>query len=275
MKNILGREQRELEQQYREEKHLPEAVFIQEALNLLQDRMVHCGEALSLSYEVGRTGPVGANFTPSPPVEEVVKVEKLISVSDPFLDLENILQSLEITESTEHDGLEGTVSLPVSAAAEADRPRHHSSSSDDVSSEGEEGAENCVTAADLDISSFQPVNLDNESNKNTPKSTFYFYQDANGQLLFLHALNIQMLMQEYGSFENSPHTIMARILEKDSSTMTSELRDRLRYLRHLPVSSTFDVAELDLSNLVSKNTLLIFKVSSKQHIPDFILYLIE
>lgn len=41
--------------------------------------------------------------------------------------------------------------------------------------------------------------------------------------------------------------------------MTAELRDRLRYLRHLPVTSTFDVAELDLSNLVSKNTAFVFK----------------
>ena len=38
--SILGREQRELEQQYREEKHQPEAVFIQEALNLLEDRIL-------------------------------------------------------------------------------------------------------------------------------------------------------------------------------------------------------------------------------------------
>ena len=38
--SILSREQRELEQQYREEKHQPEAVFIQEAINLLQDRIL-------------------------------------------------------------------------------------------------------------------------------------------------------------------------------------------------------------------------------------------
>merc|ERR1712013_706936 len=40
---------------------------------------------------------------------------------------------------------------------------------------------------------------------------------------------------------------------------TEELRDRLRYLRHLPVASSFDVAELDITALVSKSTLQCFK----------------
>merc|ERR1712038_660018 len=59
----------------------------------------------------------------------------------------------------------------------------------------------------------------------------------------LHALNVQMLVTEFGSLENCP------------STITTDLRDRLRYLRHLPVCTAFEVAELDISNLVSRATL--------------------
>merc|ERR1712243_432820 len=41
--------------------------------------------------------------------------------------------------------------------------------------------------------------------------------------------------------------------------MSVELRDRLRYLRHLPVSSSFEVAELDISSVVSAETVDFFK----------------
>lgn len=43
--------------------------------------------------------------------------------------------------------------------------------------------------------------------------------------------------------------------------MTEELRMRLRYLRHLPVTSNFDVVEVTLrSPVVSKPTILMFQV---------------
>merc|ERR550534_2604468 len=104
-----------------------------------------------------------------------------------------------------------------------------------------------VRVEDLDISEVQ--------SKPGKRQTFYFYQASDGQPIFLHALNVQMLVTEFGSLENCPNTIKAEILEKDSSSMTTELRDRLRYLRHLPVCTAFEVAELDISNLVSRATL--------------------
>merc|ERR550534_797520 len=104
-----------------------------------------------------------------------------------------------------------------------------------------------VRVEDLDISEVQ--------SKPGKRQTFYFYQASDGQPIFLHALNVQMLVTEFGSLENCPSTIKAQILEKDSSSMTTDLRDRLRYLRHLPVCTAFEVAELDISNLVSRATL--------------------
>ena len=68
-----------------------------------------------------------------------------------------------------------------------------------------------------------------------------------------------MLVKEFGSLENCPETINAEILEKESTVMNEELRDRLRYLRHLPIASTFEVTELDISKLVSKQTVQCFK----------------
>merc|ERR1712045_735626 len=96
------------------------------------------------------------------------------------------------------------------------RPRHASSSSDgtvessEVMDANEVGtiAEDEVTADDLDISTIQPALLNKKQNSvksnNTPKDVFFFYQSSDGQPIYLHALNVQMLVHEYGSLENCP-----------------------------------------------------------------------
>jgi len=256
---ILSRERRELEQQYREEKEQPESVFIKEALILLDSRADEClllsPEVLSPNEPVSLCSPETDDI--NVPLE-TIKVGELQPVMDPFNNLEDVLNSLENVELNE-DAQGKKVSKEDLSGAKGSRQRLTSSGSD-VSSEGEEMAEDtAVTAEDLDISAVQPVNLESSASKLAPKSTFYFYQDTNGQLIFLHALNIQMLVHEFGSFENCPTTIRAKIVEMDSSTMTEDLRGRLRYLRHLPVSSSFEVAELDLSSIVGKQTMADFK----------------
>ena len=50
-----------------------------------------------------------------------------------------------------------------------------------------------------------------------------------------------------------------QILEKEGAVMSDQLRDRLRYLKHLPVSTNFEVAELELCGLVDKETMAAFR----------------
>ena len=64
-----------------------------------------------------------------------------------------------------------------------------------------------------------------------------------------------MLVKEYGTFEACPSIISGVILEKDGSNMSEELRNKLRFLKHVPVTCYFEVAELALSNqIVSRST---------------------
>jgi len=107
---------------------------------------------------------------------------------------------------------------------------------------------------DLDISTVQPGSQGNQT-----KAVFYFYQSTDGQPIFLHALNVQMLVKQFGALENCPPQIQAEILEKEGAVMSDQMRDRLRYLKHLPVSTNFEVAELDMGHLVSKETMAVFK----------------
>merc|ERR1711976_671658 len=109
---------------------------------------------------------------------------------------------------------------------------------------------------DLDISTIQPALM---KKKATPKDVFYFYQSSDGQPIFLHALNVQMLVHEYGTLENCPSRIKGKIIEKDNTSMSESLRNRLRYLRHLPLTSIFEVCEIQLkSPFISKETLTEF-----------------
>lgn len=254
LETILSREQVELERQLREEEQEPEAVFIREALMLLQERRDKCLAMRGL-YKPLQLPEKAVNTSAAVESELLLQQQQeqlnVVEAVDPFEDLQGVLDALPVDTAMDNQ----PPKVVVNGEAEGERPRHMSTSSDNSSSEGEE--ETTVTAEDLDIASLQPPNLSQD--RQAPKTTFYFYQDKSGQRIFLHALNLQMLVKEFGSIEMCPTTIKARIVEKDSSTMTDELRDRLRYLRHLPVSSSFEVAELDLSQVVSKATLAAFR----------------
>lgn len=89
---------------------------------------------------------------------------------------------------------------------------------------------------------------------------FYFYQALNGQNIFLHSLNSKMLQLMYGSLEQSPLTIRGNIVAIKCCTMNEDLRKRLKYLQHLPVSSVFEVVEIDFEpGIISKDVFNCFK----------------
>ncbi|CAB3373970.1 Hypothetical predicted protein [Cloeon dipterum] len=100
----------------------------------------------------------------------------------------------------------------------------------------------------------------NESLSEETKKTFYFYQADDGQHVYLHALNVHMIEHTHGELEHCPTTIRGRIVEKEAVSMSSELRQRLRCLQHLPLTCQFEVVELELRPpAVSRPTLHHFR----------------
>ncbi|XP_060076301.1 E3 ubiquitin-protein ligase RNF10-like [Ylistrum balloti] len=88
---------------------------------------------------------------------------------------------------------------------------------------------------------------------------FYFYQAEDGQHIYLHALNARCLVKEYGALQHCPDTITATIVEMENIFMTEDLRKRLRYLGHLPLTCEFQVVELAIKPpIISKETLKFF-----------------
>lgn len=89
---------------------------------------------------------------------------------------------------------------------------------------------------------------------------FFFYQALNGQNIFLHSVNSKMLQLMFGSLEQSPQNIHGRIVQIKNCSMNEDLRKRLKYLQHLPVSSVFEVVEIEFERgTISKDVYDIFK----------------
>lgn len=87
-----------------------------------------------------------------------------------------------------------------------------------------------------------------------------FILASNGQYIFIHNINIRMLEHMYGNLENSPAIIEGKIVEKESYSITEELRKRMRYLQHLPITCQIEIAELEFNPpVVTVETLNQFK----------------
>ncbi|KAL4420636.1 hypothetical protein ABPG75_010292 [Micractinium tetrahymenae] len=87
---------------------------------------------------------------------------------------------------------------------------------------------------------------------------FYFYQAADGQWLFLCALNLRMLLARYGSYAACPPTFTAKVLEVEDVAQDEASRRRMRVLAHLPLTATFKLCEVDLSALLPPEALAPF-----------------
>lgn len=72
-----------------------------------------------------------------------------------------------------------------------------------------------------------------------PEEQFVFYQAEDGSAMFLHPVNVQCLLAEYGSLHHAPNRLEGVILELESSVVTSKARVRQRYLRHVPVDREY------------------------------------
>lgn len=86
---------------------------------------------------------------------------------------------------------------------------------------------------------------------------YLFYQCSDGQHIYLNPFSIKILCQEYGSLENCPPQIKAKVLQIDWISMNESWRKRFKYLEHLPLTCEFRLIEIDfeLSEIVSKKTL--------------------
>jgi len=108
------------------------------------------------------------------------------------------------------------------------------------------------------------LNVDLSDNSAVIESTtddnHYFYQCANGSVIFLSSLNAKCMMHQYGSIKEAPDSLSGTVLEYEEFTMDAEIRRRFRYLAHLSDGQPFFIVHLDARDLgLSEETFLKFK----------------
>lgn len=109
------------------------------------------------------------------------------------------------------------------------------------------------------------MNRSSSTNDNSTSTTdddiYYYYQAANGLHIYINSLNSRMLWYDVNNNATElPPLITANVLSLQHNIQTRHTKDRLRFIRHLPITSLFTIVTLDLSNIVSHNTLQHFSV---------------
>ncbi|KAJ3155275.1 RING finger protein 10 [Geranomyces michiganensis] len=83
---------------------------------------------------------------------------------------------------------------------------------------------------------------------------YYFYQSADGQHLYLHPLDINVLKYEYETYDRFPDRIEVDVIKVQESTMTEDLRRRCKYLAHIALRCDVSFCEVDHVRLVKPET---------------------
>ncbi|KAF8079028.1 hypothetical protein FPV67DRAFT_1467251 [Lyophyllum atratum] len=94
-------------------------------------------------------------------------------------------------------------------------------------------------------------------------STYYYYQAASGLPLFLHPLDIKILLSHFKSYSSFPDTIIIRVESFAEGTVNDDLRKRCKYLGHMPEGTDVVFIEADLSDVVGAEGLKNFEGALK------------
>uniref|UniRef100_A0ABI7YHR5 E3 ubiquitin-protein ligase RNF10 n=1 Tax=Felis catus TaxID=9685 RepID=A0ABI7YHR5_FELCA len=245
---VVQEEKIALEQQLAEEKHTPESCFIEAAIQELKTRE----EALS-----GLAESRGEVLSVVPALEQLVLMAPLAkeSVFQPRKGVLDYLSAFD-EETTEVCSLGSPrpLALPLVEEEEAVSEPEPEACDDSELADDSLGEGTICTES----SQQEPITKPGFTHL-SGSPCYYFYQAEDGQHMFLHPVNVRCLVREYGSLEQSPEKISAVVVEIAGYSMSEDVRQRHRYLSHLPLTCEFSICELALQPpVVSKETLEIF-----------------
>ena len=90
-------------------------------------------------------------------------------------------------------------------------------------------------------------------------SSYYFYQSSLGANVFLHPLDIRILLAHFKSYSLFPQTLSFTSSGFDPGTINDELKKRCKYLGHLPAGTEVIFVEADLEDVIGKEALVAFE----------------
>nr|XP_056715811.1 RING finger protein 10 [Euleptes europaea] len=247
LQEVIAEEKVALLQQYEEDKYTPEACFIEAAIQELKDREDTLVSDQNRDDDVAETTAA---------VEELVLMDsdKDATVAQ---DRKWALEYLsafdeEVLEPPPEDSASAALPLPETKEEAAVDATGDSVDTAGPNQLGEASLPEAVSEESLLPSTFS-------SGRPSSSPCYYFYQAEDGQCLYLRPVNVRCLVHEYGSLEKSPEKITATVVEISGYSMTEDVRQRHRYLCHLPLTCEFNICELALKPpVISKETLQMF-----------------
>jgi hypothetical protein len=85
-----------------------------------------------------------------------------------------------------------------------------------------------------------------------PSTSYYYYQASSGYPLFLHPLDIRILLSHFNVYSAFPDTITVRVEASSEGTVNEDLRKRCKYLAHVPEGADVVFIEADLEGVVGQ-----------------------
>ncbi|KAG9445832.1 hypothetical protein H6P81_011960 [Aristolochia fimbriata] len=90
------------------------------------------------------------------------------------------------------------------------------------------------------------------------KDLYTFYQVIDGQHIILHPLNMNCLLHHYRNPDLLPSRINGKILQLETLTLSEAVRKRFRFLSHFSLTTTLQLCEIDMSDIVPPDALVPF-----------------
>lgn len=78
----------------------------------------------------------------------------------------------------------------------------------------------------------------------TSPAAYFYFQAASGQTVFLHPIDIKVLLAHFGTYADFPDTLLVVVQNMEEGTMDEQLRRRCKYLAQ-PMSSDVTFIEVD------------------------------
>lgn len=93
----------------------------------------------------------------------------------------------------------------------------------------------------------------NPPSKDSTPPTYHFYQSSTGQPVFLHPLDIRILLARFHTYDAFPAELTLPIEALDAGSIDHDLRKRCKYLGHLPEGGEVVFAQVDVREIVGED----------------------
>lgn len=95
-------------------------------------------------------------------------------------------------------------------------------------------------------------------------AAYHYYQSASGANIFLHPLDIRILLAHFKSYAQFPNELIVRPEGADEGSINEDLRRRCKYLGHLQLGTDVVFLEADLEHTLGAEAVAPFEQALKQ-----------